>query len=179
MKVSSMIIFFVLSAVTAMAQDVALYQLPAPAPASVARPNQWNSSTGWQNIAPAGTWWRNQSYVSLLSLTTDQQKRMDEVFQQFRLKLIDLTASLDKEEAILEPLLKAEKLDEAKVATQIDRIANARAELEKANARMLLGIRQVLTPEQWAKLNTSKLVHHGDTLNGWPGYAVQPRPLTK
>jgi Spy/CpxP family protein refolding chaperone len=178
-----MIIIFVLLAVAAVpswAQDVALYQRPLPAPGSVAGAvNQWNSPVGWQNIAPAGTWWRNPGYVSSLSLTTDQQKRMDDVFQQSRLKLIDLTASLDKEEAILEPLLKAEKLDEAKVATQIDRIANARAELEKANARMLLGIRQVLTPEQWAKLNTSKILHYSDTLNGWPGLVVKTKPIPR
>jgi hypothetical protein len=31
-------------------------------------------------------------------------------------------------------------------------VAQARAELEKANARMLLGIRRVLTPDQWKKL---------------------------
>jgi TonB family protein len=35
---------------------------------------------------------------------------------------------------------------------QIDKIAQARAELEKANARMLLGIRRVMTADQWQKL---------------------------
>ena len=51
---------------------------------------------------PDGAWWRNQSYASLLSLTPDQQKKMDDVFQQSRIRLIDLTATLDKEEAILD-----------------------------------------------------------------------------
>jgi len=112
-------------------------------------------TAGWQNLGPSGTWWRDQSYVTSLSLTADQQKKMDDVFQQSRLKLIDLTATLDKEELILEPLLKADRLDETKVAAQIDKVADARAGLEKANARMLLGIRLVLTPEQWMKLNSS------------------------
>jgi Spy/CpxP family protein refolding chaperone len=112
--------------------------------------------TGWQNLGPSGTWWRDQSFVSRLSLTPDQQKRMDDVFQQSRIKLIDLKATLDKEEAILDPMVKADRLDEIKVAAQIDKVADARAELEKANAKMLLGIRQVLTPEQWTKLNSSK-----------------------
>jgi Spy/CpxP family protein refolding chaperone len=104
----------------------------------------------------SGTWWRNKNNVALLSLTAEQQQKMDDVVQQFRIKLIDLTATLDKEEAILEPLMKAERLDEIKVGMQIDKVADARAELEKVNARMLLGIRVVLTPEQWAKLNSSK-----------------------
>jgi protein CpxP len=49
---------------------------------------------------------------------------------------------------LLEPLMDAERLDEAKTLVQIDRVAQARAELEKANARMLLGIRQVMTADQ-------------------------------
>src|SRR5688572_30645565 len=119
------------------------------------RNNLWKSggSVGWQSLAPAGTWWRNQAYVTRLSLTPDQQKKMDEVFQQTRIRLIDLTAALDKEEATLEPLLQADRLDEIKVGAQLDKIADARAELEKAHARMLLSIRQVLTPEQWKMLN--------------------------
>jgi Spy/CpxP family protein refolding chaperone len=112
-------------------------------------------TAGWQDLGPSGTWWRTPRYISMLSLTTDQQKRMDDVFQQFRIKLIDLTATLDKEEAILEPLIKTDRLDEIRVGMQLDKVADARAELEKANGRMLLGIRQVLTPEQWTKLNSS------------------------
>jgi len=105
----------------------------------------------------SGTWWRNRNNIALLSLTEEQQQKMDDVFQQFRIKLIDLKATLEKEEAILEPLMKAERLDEIKVGMQIDKVADARAELEKGNSRMLLGIRVVLTPEQWDKLNSSKL----------------------
>jgi len=102
-----------------------------------------------------GTFWRNPEWIKLLDLSTDQQKRMDEIFQQYRLKLIDLTASLQKEELILEPLLGPNRPapeSEAKILTQIDRIAEARAELEKANSKMLVGILQVLTPDQWSKL---------------------------
>jgi Spy/CpxP family protein refolding chaperone len=119
-------------------------------------------STGWQDLGPSGTWWRDPKYVSRLSLTTDQQKRMDDVFQQNRIKLIDLKATLDREEAIMEPMLKGDLLDEIKVTAQIDKVANARAELEKANAKMLLGIRQVLTPEQWTTLNSSKFGGYSD-----------------
>ena len=78
---------------------------------------------------------------------------MDDVFQQSRLKLIDLIAALEREEVTLEPLVAAEPLDESRITAQIDRVAQARAELEKANGRMLLGIRKLLTPEQWSKLS--------------------------
>lgn len=99
-----------------------------------------------------GKWWNDPGVVVRLGITPDQQKRTEALFQQNRLHLIDLTAALEKENAILDPLLQAERPDEPRILAQIDRIAQARAELEKANARFLLGIRAILTPEQWRKL---------------------------
>jgi periplasmic protein CpxP/Spy len=101
---------------------------------------------------PSGKWWTNPVTVQRLQLSEDQQKRIDQIFQQSRLKLIDLRAGLEKEEAVLDPLLAADHPQEAQVLSQIDRVATARAELEKANARMLFSFRLVLTPEQWRQL---------------------------
>ena len=103
---------------------------------------------------PPGRWWNNPQAVQRLGLDSDQQKKMDDIFQQNRLRLIDLNASLQKEELIMEPLVAADQPDEARILAQIDKVAQARAELEKANARFLLGIRRVLTPEQWKKLQS-------------------------
>jgi Spy/CpxP family protein refolding chaperone len=99
-----------------------------------------------------GRWWKNPEMVEKLGVTADQQKKMDDIFQQHRLKLIDLNASVEREEVTLEPMMAADQPDEARIVAQIDKVAQARAELEKANARMLLGIRRVLTPDQWKKL---------------------------
>ena len=106
-------------------------------------------------ILPAGLgsrWWRAPQMVEKLGLTPDQQTKMDDVFQQNRLSLIDLTASLDKEEVLLEPLVSAEQPDAGKIRAQIARVADARSELEKANANMLLGLRLLLSPSQWKTL---------------------------
>lgn len=104
---------------------------------------------------PGGRWWTDPDLVQVLGLAADQQKRLEDLFQQSRLKLIDVNAALQKEEAVLEPLLAVDRPEEARVLVQIDRIAQARAELEKANARMLLGFRGVLNPEQWKKLQSA------------------------
>ena len=90
--------------------------------------------------------------IRRLGLSEDQQKRLDQIYQQNRLRLIDLRAALEKEEATMEPLLASDHPAEASVFAQIDRIANARADLEKANARMLFAFRLVLFPEQWREL---------------------------
>ena len=144
--------------------------VPAPpAPPAPPRSPQMGHAPGHGMMmpGPAGKWWDNPELVQRLSLTADQQKRMDEVFQQNRLRLIDLHAALEKEEAILDPLIEAASPEDAKVLLQIDRVAQARAELEKANARLLLGLRHVLTPEQWKKLEREQ---HGPTVGyGGPG----------
>lgn len=107
-------------------------------------------------IAPPGMWWKNPDIVQKLTLTSDQQKRMDDIFQQSRLQLIDLKANVEKQEVMLEPMLSANPPDTNKVLAQIDHVAGARAELEKANARMLLGIRGVLSADQWTKLQAEQ-----------------------
>jgi Spy/CpxP family protein refolding chaperone len=105
-------------------------------------------------MGPRGRWWDNADIAQKVGLSADQQKKMDDIFLQSRLKLIDEHAAVEKQEAILEPLLSAEQPDESRILAQIDKVAQSRAELEKANARMLLGLRGVLTTAQWKTLQT-------------------------
>jgi len=90
--------------------------------------------------------------IRAIGLTADQQRGIEDVFQQNRSKLIDLSAALEKEEVAIEPLLAAEHPQDAAVFAQIDRVAEARAALEKANARMLYRFRTMLSADQWRQL---------------------------
>jgi Spy/CpxP family protein refolding chaperone len=98
---------------------------------------------------------------------------MDDILQQSRLQLVDLRANVEKQELLMEPMLAANPPDTNKILAQIDHTAQARAELEKANAKMLLGIRNVLTPDQWTKLQTERRtrIRRDDT----PGGGGEPR----
>lgn len=102
-----------------------------------------------------GRWWNNPRLVEKFKLTDQQRKSMDDIYEQHRLKLVDLHANLEKAELEMEPLMGQDQPDEAKILSQIDKVAQARAELEKANARMLLDIRKQLTPEQWKDVKTA------------------------
>jgi periplasmic protein CpxP/Spy len=104
----------------------------------------------WHN--EFGRWWNNPKMVEKLKLTDDQRKSMDSILQNHREKLIDLRANLEKAEVAMEPLVKADQPNESAVMSQIDKVAQARAELEKANARFLFALRAKLTPEQWKQV---------------------------
>ena len=87
-----------------------------------------------------------------IGVSDEQVQKIEKIFQAHRLDLIDLHAALEKQEAILDPLIEADQPDESQVIAQIDKVAQARANLEKSNAQMLLAIRRVLTLDQWKKL---------------------------
>lgn len=127
-------------------------------------------------IGPPGIWWHNPDLIQKLNLTPDQQKRMDDILQQSRLQLIDLRANVEKQEVLMEPMLAANPPDTNKILAQIDHTAQARAELEKANAKMLLGIRNVLTPDQWTKLQAVQRERRGMRMRrgGMPGSSGGP-----
>lgn len=107
-----------------------------------------------------GRWWNDPQMAQQLGLTDQQKHRMDDIFLQHRLRLIDLNAALEKQEVLLGPMIEADQPDEAKILAQIDTVAQARADLEKANARMLFDLRKTLTPDQWKKLKTLRAEHH-------------------
>ncbi len=140
---------------------------PPPPPMQANRPPMEGAfrGHGGPGREGMGKWWDNPQVAKDLNLGADQKQKMDDIFQQSRLKLIDLHASLQKEEATLDPLINADSPDETKVLAQIDKVAAARAELEKSNARMLLAVRQVLTPDQWTKLRAAR----AERMNRGPG----------
>ncbi len=117
-------------------------------------------------ILPPGTWWKNPDTITALALTADQQKKMDDMFLQSRISLIHLHASLEEEQLKLEPLLNVNPPDQTKAMAQISKIADLRADLEKSNAKMLLGLRSVLTADQWTKLQAEQRTRHDHASDG-------------
>ncbi|MGD0737318.1 MAG: periplasmic heavy metal sensor [Terracidiphilus sp.] len=113
-----------------------------------------------------GKWWHNPKLVAELKLTDAQSKAMDDTLQQHRETLIDLRASVQRAEVELEPMMKEDQPNESQILAQIDKVAQARAELEKANARFLLAIRSKLSPEQWKQLQADR-ASHAQSLHDW------------
>jgi Spy/CpxP family protein refolding chaperone len=113
-----------------------------------------------------GKWWHNPKLVAELKLTDAQSKAMDDTLQQHRETLIDLRATVQRAEVEFEPMMKEDQPNESQILAQIDKIAQARAELEKANARFLLAIRSKLSPEQWKQLQADR-ASHAQSSHNW------------
>jgi Spy/CpxP family protein refolding chaperone len=120
-------------------------------------------------MGPAGReaqWWNSPRIVERLKLTDDQRKAMDGILQDHKMTLVDLHANLEKAELAMEPLMKADQPNETAILAQIDKVAQARAELEKANARFLLALRAKLTPDQWKQVQEFR-TEGGPGRAGW------------
>jgi Spy/CpxP family protein refolding chaperone len=128
-------------------------------------------------MLPFGMWWKNPEVATRIGLSADQQKRIDDLFLQSRIQLIHKHASLQEEQLLLEPLLNASPFDQTKALAQIDKIADTRADLEKANAKMLLNIRGVLTADQWTKLRSHDRGMHRPE-GAWGNRGPQGPPKT-
>lgn len=159
MRVSSIVHLSLAAIMTA--GVVAVAQSPGPAPA----PGPGGPGFGMHRPpmeralgigGPQGRWWNDPAMVEKLQLSDDQRKAMDEILLNHREQLVDMRGAVEKAELEMEPLMSADQPNESKILAQIDKVAQARAELEKANARFLLAIRSKLTPDQWKQLQSSR-----------------------
>ena len=119
----------------------------SPAPGSTRNPLQHG---------PVGRWWDNNKYAHSVGLTSDQQRRMDSVFADNRAALVNGLDALRKAEARLGAVSSMDRPSEGDLNAEIQNVAQARADLEKANAHMVLQIRNEMTAEQLSRMDKLK-----------------------
>jgi periplasmic protein CpxP/Spy len=110
-----------------------------------------------------GKWWQDSEIAKKLQLTDKQISQLDQNFYQHRMKLIDDTAAMEKEDLKLQNLLDADTPDEGQVNSQVDAVLDARGDLEREFTAMNLDTRKVLSVQQWRQLKSIR----GDV--GMPG----------
>ena len=98
---------------------------------------------------PVFKWWTNPYYIKELGLTAEQTRRMEEIFQSAQPTLKIQKTALDEAEAKFERLI--ERGDDREVMEQVNVLEATRADLNKTRTVMLLGMRKLLTRDQWAK----------------------------
>jgi Spy/CpxP family protein refolding chaperone len=113
---------------------------------------QTNALTGGLDVQAGGAWWSDDKVIARLGLSDDQKTKIERAFENHRLTLISNRNALEKEEAQLTQMINTERLDRNAVTAQILRVVNARAEMERTNAAMMLEMREQLTMAQWTQL---------------------------
>jgi Spy/CpxP family protein refolding chaperone len=130
----------------------------APEPGMEPTPSAQGRQTADTNIRPGlqlgppGRWWDDKSFAKSLKLRSDQQTRMDAIFEQNRAVLTARFQGLQQAEAQMDEVSRSPEPDESALFAQIDHVAQARAELDKANTHMLLQIRREMDADQIARL---------------------------
>jgi TonB family protein len=116
---------------------------------------------GPQAPSAGGAWWTDENVQQQLGLTEDQKTRIQRAYENHRQTLLSNTELVQKEESSLAKLLQADPIDRNAILQQIDRVAQARAELERTNSAMTLEMREVLTRPQWMQLYAPARVRIG------------------
>ena len=104
-------------------------------------------------ITLPGRWWDDRKTVKSLKLRADQQQRMDDIFNANKGNLVSLYENLQREQQRFVAMSREDLRDETKVFAEIDRVAQARADLEKASFHFQMEIRKEMDPEQVAALD--------------------------
>ena len=107
---------------------------------------------GGPQLGPPGRWWDDPMFARDLGLRPEQTTKMDDIFSAHRTEIFGAYNSLLTEETALEKITQGAHPDEAGLDSAIDRVAHARASLEKANAHMLLAIRREMDDQQIERL---------------------------
>ncbi len=134
--------------------NVGPYRNPAAPNGPTMRPEPMLAPSG------AGRFWDERRTVKALRLSNDQQHRMDTIFDANKGTLMSLYQNLQREETKLTSMSQADLQDQSKVFAAIDRVAQARAELGKERAFILIQIRQQLDSSQLEKLDHQIAASH-------------------
>jgi protein CpxP len=145
---------------------------PLPEPDEPPAPPMMNQPGGpppFVGPGAKGKWWKDPGLVQKLRITDEQIRRIEKIAQDFRAQEIDLRAVLEKYEVMLCFLMESAQADESKLLAQIDRVAQARGDLEKCHLQMTLAVRRVLTAEQAKGLRELRPVPPFPGDQGGPG----------
>jgi len=106
-----------------------------------------------QNLRRPLAWW-DSPLVNSLDLTDAQTRQIRSTVADYRDKLRDLRAAVNKADNDLESIFNEDPVDQRKANDAIDALVSARGELTRTLSQMDLKLRLVLTPEQWQMLRS-------------------------
>jgi Spy/CpxP family protein refolding chaperone len=97
-------------------------------------------------------WWSKPVIAKQLNLTNVQRQQIRSTVIQYRPRLIDIRAEVNKAEIDLQEQFDHDPVDQARANQAIERLIAARTDLTRTLSQMSLKLRTVLTEQQWRDL---------------------------
>lgn len=102
-------------------------------------------------------WW-SKPIAQELNLSVDQKRQVRETIKEYRPRLLELRAGVERAENELETQFNQQPVDQRKANEAIERLASARADLTRTLSQMSLKLRAMLTVQQWEELQRRRPV---------------------
>jgi Spy/CpxP family protein refolding chaperone len=99
-----------------------------------------------------GKWWKDPDIATELNLTSQDVKKLDNLFVKSRRRMIELKNRVEKEQFEYQTLIESKNLDEAAVNRQLERLEKARTDLNAERSRFVLGVRKILGRDRFQRL---------------------------
>jgi Spy/CpxP family protein refolding chaperone len=115
---------------------------------------------GMHTMGLPGRWWDDGHTAKSIGLTSDQQKRMDSIFESGKPAILQRFTALQQQQQNLNGMPNKDLSDEDKVYTAIDQVTQARTDLEKTTSQVFTQIRGELTDSQRARLDDAIAKQH-------------------
>ena len=101
---------------------------------------------------PPGKWWRRPEVIQMLSLTEDQQNRLETISVKSANELIDLRGEVEKANVALRAELDQPQLNRDAIRRTAVHLNEARGRLFERELMMLVDMRAVLSETQWNRM---------------------------
>ncbi|HNY42189.1 MAG TPA: periplasmic heavy metal sensor [Bryobacteraceae bacterium] len=123
----------------------------------------------------AFNWWESP-LTRDVNLSEDQRVKIRDAIREFRPKLIDLRASMEKAEIETEEALNDDSFDQKRATDSIERLATVRGDMTRMMSQMSIRLRSILTAEQWKELQKKRqtMVRQNPGMGGMPGMRQAP-----
>ncbi|MBZ5608534.1 MAG: periplasmic heavy metal sensor [Acidobacteriia bacterium] len=97
-------------------------------------------------------WWNRPAIRQDLKLTNQQQRQIRMTVTQYRGRLIEIRAEVNRAEIDLQAQFEHDPVDQARANQAIERVIAARSDLTRALSQLSLKLRTVLSEQQWQQL---------------------------
>ena len=101
---------------------------------------------------PSGKWWKMPQVEEKLSLTKEEQGKMDSMYLEYRRQMIDLRSQVQKERLEMEQLLDSETLNTTACMERFKKLQETQNKLSTERFKMLVQVRELLGLDRFQKL---------------------------